>query len=322
MTKRESNKVKKNIKFINIYSSIVGGNSMRKNKEHINLLEVRKKIKNIITRYDFTKETSNVNQLLLQLHQYYKNKRTEVKKSLKKYYHLDDKLLINIINNGKEVGISMLKIRTMYYKLTKERVPSISTFRLHVLKTLGFKHKKEALFHIKSHDDSNFYQTNYYLNILDELVTKKFLIVYVDESSFCSRDLSKKVWTSKKYPHKIFNNGRTKSFSLLLAITSDFVINYKFVDTKVASAKFCEFIEETVISLKSLQKYKDYTHTNSIAFVFDNAKIHLSKVNQKKFKDLPYKFLTLPTYFSRGNPVELVFGYLKRAIYRSVLNTM
>lgn len=322
MNKNGINKNTKRIKLISAFSSIIGGNLMRKQKIYIDVTEVKKKLDYIKSKYTYSFEVLDNNNLINQLHKFYKEIKNTQRISFKTKYHIKNEDLIKITNEGKEYGINLRKIRSEYSKVVNGTLPSSSTLRRYLIKNLKYKFKKEGLTHHKSLEISNLYQTHYYIKNLEEFMQKEYLLVFIDESSFCDKHLSKKIWTSDKYPSKVINNGRTESASLLLAITNNLIIEKQFVDTRVNSEIFYNYIVQTINSLKCIDETKDYLDKKNVLFIFDNAKIHLSKGNRKKFCDLPCKFLTLPTYFPKANPVELVFGALKKRVYRKVFSNM
>ena len=151
---------------------------------------------------------------------------------------------------------------------------------------------------------------------LEELITKradfntaiKLLdvnkIISIDESGFNKSSGSSKKGLSPigkplYIPTDVLN---TKNISVLMAITSNEVLNYNIYDGSVNGNKFINFIKDIITKLEGKGEF---------IFLFDNVSIHKNKKTLQTILDAGHKYIFTPPYSPNNNPIENVFSILK-----------
>lgn len=258
--------------------------------------------------------------LLIQLSDYYLEIKKKNKYSLKQKYYLEESIISDIIDSQNKKLLSLDKLRNIYYSNLNTVKPSLSTFRRLIRKNHGYTYKNVNVIHEKRKGIKFTYEFLYYLECYKEMLEKKELWVYVDESTFVEKAYRKKIWTKKESTNNLTNIGRTKSANFIAAVTKYGMVHYEFIPGKNNGAKFYNFIEGMIKKLQFNIQYKELLKNNRIRVIFDNSKVHVNKANRAKFRKLPLKFNTLPCYFPQINNVEFLFAYLKSKCKSQIFN--
>lgn len=143
----------------------------------------------------------------------------------------------------------------------------------------------------------------------DEIKNKNIhKIISIDESGF-NKNLSTNYGLSEKgvkinMPIKPKLN---KNISLILAITTNNILNIQINKENTNSSIFYNFIEDTINKL---------TETGYI-FIFDNICFHHNKQTLKLIKDTGHNYMFTPAYSPNNNPVENVFSIIKNKYNKS-----
>lgn len=160
------------------------------------------------------------------------------------------------------------------------------------------------------------------IKYMDELIEKRkiFLekvnqlninkIISIDESGFnkllpFNKGLSIK-GTNIHVPVKCKVN---KNISLLLAITTNGVLNLHISKENINSIIFREFIKNTITKLES----------NNYTFLFDNVPFHHNKEMLESIKSSGNHYVFTPPYSPNNNPIESVFSIVKNK-YKKLIN--
>lgn len=97
--------------------------------------------------------------------------------------------------------------------------------------------------------------------------------------------------------------------SLLIAVTTKGIVNYKMSLGSTGHVIYNDFIETTIKKLNG----------NNYLFIFDNVSFHNNEVILKKITDSKNNFMFLPPYSPDLNPVENVNSIIKQDIHKSIL---
>lgn len=134
-------------------------------------------------------------------------------------------------------------------------------------------------------------------------------LVFFDESHFVSDDLWRKMgWSQKGSAPCAYQQGiwKKQSISLLLAIGWEGVLAFKIVVGGVDASIFGDYMYEA-----------DFKSERNQIFVLDNAPIHRShfmETNIKNYLENNRIILFQSKYCPDLNPIEMVFGFLKRRV--------
>lgn len=136
-------------------------------------------------------------------------------------------------------------------------------------------------------------------------------LVFFDESHFVSDNLWSKMGFSQKGSAPVsYQQGiwKSQSITLILAIGWNGVVASKLLKGGVGASQFVEFLYEC-----------DFKCDSNKIFILDNAPIHRSFFMETNIKTLMESKRTIifqSKYSPDLNPIEMVFGFLKRRVRR------
>ena len=104
----------------------------------------------------------------------------------------------------------------------------------------------------------------------------------------------KEILKYKKHKHS------KKRLTLLLAISCNSIIGYKIINGSVNATVYCDFIDEHNINI-----------TNK-TILNDNVRFHHSKIVKDYCNDNNIRIQYTPPYSPEFNPIETVFGEIKK----------
>ena len=181
-----------------------------------------------------------------------------------------------------------------------------------IINVLGFTYKKAKYLVIKNR------------NYIDELKEKRIKfkeniesidikqLIFIDESSFNS------LYGSNMKGHSIkgtqlllpINEKKFKNHSLLMALSIEKIINYEIHENKINSEIFINFIKKII----------DDNQLNNYTFVFDNVSFHQKKEVLNLILSSGNKYLFTPPYSPNNNPIENMFGIIKKEYHKQIIN--
>jgi len=137
-------------------------------------------------------------------------------------------------------------------------------------------------------------------------------LVFVDEMHSNNRSLERKYgWAmAGRKPVKVGFYLRGKKYSSVAAMCSDGLLTYQACRGAFNAVSFTSFIETFV-----LPEMYQYPGPKSV-IVLDNCNIHSVVALRRIAKTYHVKFLFLPPYSPKFNPIELVFSKVKKAMMR------
>lgn len=136
-------------------------------------------------------------------------------------------------------------------------------------------------------------------------------LVFLDEVGFDNKSMMRKKGYAMKGQKLIFRSEfvRKPRISLLAFIGVNGLLNCYQTEGTFTRLKFVDFCRNFAIGYDS--KVQQYPGTNSV-WIMDGAKIHLDKNFVIYLRSLGIIPIFLPAYCPFFNPIELVFGYMKR----------
>jgi transposase len=214
----------------------------------------------------------------------------DVKQYIKKYVVkrkiFNYKKLIRLVNNKFKITIS----KTAIYD---------------ILKNMGVTHKRMKKILTGSDEIKLERQREEFRNTITNIDTNN--VICIDETSIDSCMIPVHGWSlsGERVCHKV--NATKKRYSIICAISNKKVIYYKLVKENVDAVIFKNFMEHL---------YENHIHGHKI--VLDNARIHHAKIVKEYMDTIDNEFIFNAPYTPDYNPIEKVFGKLKRNINKSL----
>ncbi len=197
-------------------------------------------------------------------------------------------------------------IKTLRIKISLNSISKI-------IKHLRFTRKTPRFMTVKSKDD------------IEALSQKRILfqnelskhnvdnLVFVDETGFNKESTRPRKGLSRvgERLHFPLKRDYIPHRSVLMAVTSNEVLNYHIISTSFNTESFRDFISSTIDILRSNSSKRKYI------LVFDNASFHKSKATLDFITDSGHGYSFTPPYSPNHNAIENYFSLLKR-IYSKV----
>ena len=129
---------------------------------------------------------------------------------------------------------------------------------------------------------------------------------FIDESGFNLHLAPLRCWSEVGHtPVQPVPANRGQNVSLLMCISLDGIMYYQTQDGAYNAEEFAEFLE-------ALADHFPQVHDGQVTLVMDNAPIHHAAIVRDFLTDNGIKHLFLPPYSPDLNPIENVFGMIKR----------
>lgn len=223
-----------------------------------------------------------------------------------------------ILNNNKGKAMTLKQIREAYISITKENGFSISSLRRQMLKEMGFQYTTTLIKNKKINTLQNHIMLLLYLQKIARDLSNNSTLFFLDETNIKENKNSSKLWIDKSNCDIVYNNGRTESYSIIGSISSCGINHFKVLKEPTTSETFVKFINELEIKLKNDQLMSKCLKEGNVIVITDNAKPHTSAYVRRHLKKSQMKVLYLPTYQSTLNPIEYVWGIIKKKTNKEV----
>ena len=135
-------------------------------------------------------------------------------------------------------------------------------------------------------------------------------IIAIDETYIHSNNSPNYGWSIKGKPLVKFIKSNPIKYSIIMAISSKKVVDYKISRSNIETNSFYDFIN------KLNNKY------NNKIFLMDNVRFHKAKKITNLFENSTNKLLFIPPYSPQLNPIEEVFSHIKRNVNRTSNDTI
>lgn len=306
----------------NLFSSILKASKRRKRHKYYTIRNLVI-LKNYFNRYIniYNSKLNKQSKLFINNIESFLKKVKQTKVSVRRSVFFDDHVLENIIDNNKEKSFSLKEIQEKYCEITNSNKCSISTLKRYLVNILGYRFKKTLMFNEKAVDDLYVDKELTFFTKMKEVMKKEVMLLYLDESSFCEKRNTIKIWVKKNTNKKIANGGRIKSVSIMATISKDGVIYYELTKEKFKSVNFISYINNLEGYFRNNEKYKRYLEERRIYIILDNAKLHTSKYSRKELKKSYLNFIFQPTYKPEYNTIEYLWGVMKKKKEKTVIKT-
>jgi hypothetical protein len=213
-------------------------------------------------------------------------------------------------NNG-TMNLSLRKIKEIYENKTN-CIISIATISYILKYKLDYRYLKTVV-KPKILSSLVFKKKSYFLlRIIYQVLKSEMNFIYVDETKLQLKNSNFRVWRPK---HDNFNysNNKQEKMNLILAVTKEKILHFKFNKKNINSKLFKEFINEMIHKIEEDERKK-------YVIFFDNARIHKSKDLLNYYKHNSIKIVCNVPYESSFNMVELSFRFIKNNIYKKIYN--
>lgn len=245
-----------------------------------------------------------------------------IKQSLKQKIYFNDEILMSIIDDKNENSKTLKEIKEKYFMITGNGEFSISTLRRYMINNLKYSFRSIPFINLRSKDDNSRVKDLVYFSKLREIIRQERIILYLDESSFSERRNSVKAWNKRNTNTNISNGGRVRSISIMGAISENALLHWVKIEGRYNSTDFIRFIEELEDKISNSSELKEHLDNRNIFVVLDNAKIHTSKYSRRELKKKRLRFVFQTPYNPQFNPIELLWGMMKRKKSRKIIKNM
>lgn len=306
----------------NIFSSLIAAGRCKENlakrfpaiklQKIIDIL--KRKIPSLIILDDNNQQLLNRVNEFLEL-------RSIKKSSLKTKHTIDEKLIKIIINESPNVK-TLKEINSEYRRVYSKSNFTNQTLRRFIRNKMNYTLRKIPIYNKKITSEKANLETLFFMEKFTEALEKDALIVFMDESSFLNRSLSKRMWVNKDDKTFKYNEGRLTSLSVIAAVCKDGLINFNISKLTYNSQSFIEFIKSVENELWINKKYSDKIMKNNVYIILDNAKTHTSKITRKELANVKMNFIYQPSYRPSFNVTELLWATIKNKRTKEFINNM
>lgn len=213
--------------------------------------------------------------------------------------------LLNGDEHHKKTAVQLYDEAKIMYKGTWEFTFS---YFFAAFKQYGFLHKSiryeaRAAKVVNGWHLQNF--LNVYLHFL--LVSRRFRILFIDESSICPSNFKKKAWRYKKESSNIPSRIKYEKIMMIGAMSQTSIIGFQLLHSNFSKDVFANFIYR--LSLKEIQQLKD---GQQLVLFLDNCSTHRyqSLMEFCRLNNIVL-FFNLPRK-SELNPIEFLWEFIKR----------
>ena len=226
-----------------------------------------------------------------------------------------EKAINELVSQGnKNLNISCRRITQKYNENFPDDHISKSTVYRILTNKLEYCFRKTSIKNEVLLSKNSIRQVYFVLKILLRCMKLNFEIIFLDESNFSTNNNNFKTWRHENdlIYHKI---KKIDKINLLLAVSSNKIINYKMTSENTNSKIFLQFMEELVVKIKPEEKKK-------YLIFMDNLSIHLTRSLFEFYQKEKLKILFNVPYLSPFNMVELCFRQMKRETYTHLYSSI
>lgn len=153
---------------------------------------------------------------------------------------------------------------------------------------------------------------------LIEAYLNQKMIFYLDESGADIGLVPSASWAALGCKPYRKRSSRFQRLNLIMAITKEKIFAYKAVKGSINENHFIEFIQQICYKINNGNEKL----IGSIVLYMDRHKMHSSHLTEMILKMTGYEILYSPVAFYQLNPIELLFGYIKRNLKQKVNSNM
>ena len=210
---------------------------------------------------------------------------------------------------NKSQNITITKIKNILdnnYKIKLSR----ATIQRILKNKLKYKYRRTMIKNIDLNELKYKIMSFIFIKIIIKAMLNNYNFVFIDESNFLLINNHYKTWIKD---NENINYGPRKKdkINIILAVSVNKVVNYKFLKENLNRNNFAYFFEETI------KKFNEKDLKN-IIWIMDNLPVHLCQNIKRIMKKYKLKVLFTVPHQSIFNPIELSFRYIKNIIYKRV----
>lgn len=234
---------------------------------------------------------------------------------------INKEIILKIIDSNPNKNISIKFIREEYSKLNGSAPFGITTLRIFMRNKLGFRYRKSQFKSSRREENRNTIMSHIFYKKMLDLLSRNAYLIYIDESSFNDNRSYYKSWYCPEKSSSKTDTGRFLSTTIIMAISEDGIeLCHKSFKTN-KHTEFISFLKELNQKINDKVNEMDMIEKRSIVYCFDNATIHIHPNVLKFIEDNNLEVVTGIPYTPEINPIEFVFGDMKKLHYKRVFKT-
>lgn len=222
---------------------------------------------------------------------------------------IKDKIENIMKNRNKHENISLLKIKEI---LKKKYNITISRTTIHRILRNKLKYRfRKTIVKNKDLDNLKYKIISFiFIKIIIRAMKLNMNFVFIDESNFSLVNNHYKTWKNNDETLH-YGPKSQKKLNIILAVSTNSVINYEITKDNINQNNFGNFLEKTIDKM-------EISELNNSIFIMDNLSVHCSKKIFDKMRKRNIKVLFTVPYESSFNVIELSFRHIKNKIYKKI----
>jgi len=144
--------------------------------------------------------------------------------------------------------------------------------------------------------------------VLIDAYTQGQTVIYFDETGCDLNICSNRSWSKHGLRPYRMRPPRSQRLNLIMAITDAKILAFQVIKGSMNENIFIDFMIGICRKLSS----EDNQAKNHYIFYMDNHRTHCSNISMKLLKILGFKIVFSPVAYYQLNPIELLFGIIKR----------
>lgn len=312
----------KKISKTNIFSSLISAGRFKGNiSERFPTLKLNKMIEILKRKIPSHIILDSSSKELLDKVNIFLEERSQRRSSLKSKHTIDEVLVEKIINESHNIK-SIKEINKEYRKVYSKSTLTNQTLLRFIRKKMRFTFKKIPIFNKKIISKRANLESLFFIEKFTDVLEKDSMIIFLDESSFLNRSLSKRMWVRKNSKTVKYNEGRLTSLSVIAAISENGLVSFNISKSTYNSESFIEFVKSVEKELSIDERYSEMLLNNNVYIILDNAKTHTSKITRNELGKLKMNFIYQPCYKPTFNVTELLWATIKNKRRNEFINNL
>ena len=232
------------------------------------------------------------------------------------------KEIVDICDSLNKFGkATIVKILERYNQIHHENPRSYGFIRKH-LRMANYTFKKCSIKNPKIATKDYYYRKLYVIDVLTSKILNDYIVLSIDETPLNTNDKSRYFWSSND-TRDVYKKCLKKSgFNMIMAIGLDEIVYHRVYDKSNDGISFWSFVNDTLIVLEVIDKFKQRVKDGKVLLFLDNAGIHYRKKVRDQYLKYNVEILYNVPYESSFNPIELVFRCIKSNVIRHQLGTL
>lgn len=300
----ENNSFIYNIKFYkDFYKFSNSFNDYKPNNEEIIFL--KNNIKNIENSFNNFKSNIQKGEVI----EYFKKIIPYITK-IKEEFSKETQYIKQIMENrDKGSNITIIKIQCILADKYKIKISKSTIYRI-LKNKLKYKFRKTISKNIDLNKLEYKIMSFIFIKIIIKGMMNNYNFIFIDESNFLLVNNHFRTWINEKESLHFGPKKKDKT-NIIMAVSVNKIINYKFINENINKKNFELFMKETIGLLKQEEIRKTI-------FIMDNLSVHLCSNIIDIMKKSHLKVLFTVPYESAFNPIELGFRFIKNLIYKKI----